>query len=1029
MFLILSPYVGEHPTTRGVPFTVKRKKGCYFVKTFSNRNPDGDPPKMVTLFDIEKVLEPISLKSTYREVVKPTRNIPYQFAIRYAPTNEALKQRTGLQRNSDNFRSPKPSPILFMDIDSLAMPEGMDWYDVKGQADYVCQLLHDEFPDLFPKDLAYIAKASGSAGRKLGTIRLHLYLENKFFITTEQMAHLVYNVINDKIEDLIDPAPYHARQPHYIADPAFLDDQVDPFKARGLNRVFCKFEGNCATIPANTPAYISRATVNLTEEHGKFFNRTSGERMFTDRVAEHLERMESAEDRMFVGHVPRLYHMAWEDGICLDFLEKVPTERETEEHGIFLYTILSKYHTVISGNRSIQDYMANGRKACMTKIVGEANRDIPGSIDSSVTSDDMVDYSSDVPDNIRSGQWGNIVQIARIPADSKPHEPYLKLNKLPPENTLTFIKASLGTGKTTAVKLWLARGEVKGRFLAITNTRALVDSNARIFGAPENEAYRKIKHHNEYYNDPDGRMSTTIHSIHRYKEMAELGMIDFVFIDEADAVMNELLNSTLMRERRKCMDTLGELLASAKHVILSDGDIGKETIEAYHGLSKVRKPINVIEHKREMLAGARAYELGDLESIWSITSASLSHGDKVLVVTDLGPDDLNIRQMTLATLHPTKVIKQIHSNSSQDEDIKEILKYTNEGLKKQGIDGLICSPSVTNGVDFRYFDTICVITMSGTQPPNLRFQALRRDRGAKEIYYYTDKKTRGFKSGYTSDMATSAASWLERNQTFYGLRRTRESMRFPATLRYYLLDQGCQVEVMKDTWEPLNYEEAKLAYHEERINAIVMATETYQPPRHNDAWDAKNKVVKYYDLNSTSEVCEISAGRYVTDKPDKKMAFLHDIVQAGLWDKILECEWTSKPFVKFLDTRGHVFYQATGSSANPILANMYLRMMGIEYDKETGRADIAKVKKWYRVFCIMNELQIPKAFMTEEELLLSDESFNDISMGRNKVIKHPVATGGLAWGAVKKDEVIEEVVEIPVTPENHGLSWLKVKGE
>ncbi|BAV81251.1 putative replication origin binding protein [Vibrio phage VCPH] len=1043
MFVILSPYIGEHPTSRGVPFSVDSKDGCHFVKTFSNKNPEGDPPKLVTLFDIEEQVEPINLQQTLLMVNK-YRNRHYNFAIRYVPTTAAAEKAVGIRRVSDNFQTPKPSPILFMDIDSLPFPDGLEWHDVEGQGHYVCSVLHKEFPDLFPENMSFIAKASGSSGIKRGNIRLHLYLENKFFISTEQMAHLVYTVINEKHEDLIDPAPYHPRQPHYIADPSFLDDQKDPFKSNGHDRVAYYFKGNMAEIPANTPAYVSRSTVTLSDEHNRFLERTNGECMFSERVAGYLADLEEREDTMFTRGVPRLYHMAWEDGVCLDFLEKAPTEREQEEHGIFLYTILSKYPKVVEGTRCIQDYFNNGRKACLTKIVGEARRDIPVSIDSAVTSQEMVDYSTDVPDNLRSGRWGNTTQIARIESDSKLHDQYLKVSNVPPANTLTFIKASLGTGKTTAVKLWLARGEVQGRFLAITNTRALVDSNARIFGAPENEAYRKIKFHNEYYNDPDGRMSTTIHSIHRYKEMAELGMIDFVFIDEADAVMNELLNSTLMRERQKCMDTLGELLSSAKNVVLSDGDISEETIKAYHGLCKVQKPVNVIEHKREMLKGASAYELGDPESIWSITSASLSHGDKVLVVTDLGPDDLNIRQMALSNLHPGKVIKQIHSNSSNDEDIREILKYTNEALKKQEIDGLLCSPSVTNGVDFRYFDTVCVITMSGLQPPNLRFQAIRRDRGAKEIYYYTDSKTKGFMSGYTLDMAQKSASWLERNQIHYGLRRTRESARFPSTLRYYLLDQGAQVEVMKEKWEPLNYEEAKAAYDEERTNAIVMATEAYQARRHNDAWEAKNEVVKYYELDSTSEVCEHTAGLYVKEKPNKKMAFLNQIVRAKLWPKILECEWTAKPFVRFLDQKGHVFYQATGLSAKPILANMYLKQMGIEYDEDTGQANFEKIKRWYRAYCIMQEIDIPKDFMTEEELLLSDESFNDISMGRNKPIKLPkpvsISGNGLAWGNCKKDPETTTETPVKATPKPtgkgstakipvSGLAWGAAKGE
>lgn len=1001
MFVILSPFVGVHPTSKGHPMIIEQKQGNHFVKTFTDRSPLGAPPKMATMFDIEEILEPTNLLEVFEQVVEPYRDKSYCFAIRYAPVAGIGESR--LRRVSDNFKSTPASPIIFMDIDSVVLPDDIEWHEVGKQAKYVCSLLHENFPEYFPDNMAYIAKASGSSGVKRGTIRLHLYLENTTYLTTEQMAYLVYEVINKKFPDLIDPAPYHARQPHYIADPVFLDSQVDPFKEGGYDRVcsnITKGTVGMSTIPANTPKHIARDSVTLTAEHAKFFDNTIGERYYTERLLDHLDVMKDAEDSMFVAHVPRLYHMAWEDGISLEFLEQKPTQHARDRHGLFLQDILRDYKSVIDGRRSINDYFQNGRKACMTKIVQEAARPLPAKVNIPKI-DSQWDSRGDLPDNFRSAEWVDGDDITMLPTDSVPEDQYLKLSQLPPANELTFIKASLGTGKTTAVKLWLAKGQVSGRFLSITNTRALVDSNAKIFNAPENEAYRKHKFHSEFYNDEDGRMSTTIHSIHRYKEMAELGMIDFVFIDEADAVMNELINSSLIRDRTKCTDTLGELLASAKYVILSDGDVGKETIEAYHGLCKTSKKINVIEHKRDMLQGAKAYEIPKAESIWSITSASISHGDKVLVVTDMGPDNLNIRQKTLSKLHPTSVIKQVHSSSSGDDDIREILKHTNVALKEQDITCLLCSPSMTNGVDFSYFDTVCVITDSPTQTPNLRFQAIRRDRSAKTIYYYTGKKTKGFKSGYRQEMLQYTTDWLARSQISYGLRRGRECARFPTTLRYYLLDQGAKVDVMHEDWEPLDYTESKLEYEEERINAIVMANETYQAKRHNDAWVAKQECAKYYCLGSTSEVCEETAGWYVRDKPHKKMSFLNDIVQAGLWKVLKSCIISAAPLTNFLKQEGHKFYQATGVSANPVFAKMYLGQCGIEI-VENEITDFEKVIRWYRTFCRINEMQIPKEFMTTEELLLNSESFLDISSGDNKPIKIqelPAGSNGISWGS------------------------------
>ena len=64
MFVILSASLGSHPSTRGVPYRVTSKQDNYFVKTFSDRNPAGSPPKMVTLFDVDEIAEPTNLEET-----------------------------------------------------------------------------------------------------------------------------------------------------------------------------------------------------------------------------------------------------------------------------------------------------------------------------------------------------------------------------------------------------------------------------------------------------------------------------------------------------------------------------------------------------------------------------------------------------------------------------------------------------------------------------------------------------------------------------------------------------------------------------------------------------------------------------------------------------------------------------------------------------------------------------------------------------------------------------------------------------
>jgi hypothetical protein len=112
---------------------------------------------------------------------------------------------------------------------------------------------------------------------------------------------------------------------------------------------------------------------------------------------------------------------------------------------------------------------------------------------------------------------------------------------------------------------------------------------------------------------------------------------------------------------------------------------------------------------------------------------------------------------------------------------------------------------------------------------------------------------------------------------------------------------------------------------------------------------------------------------------------------------------SAAPLAEFLKKEGHKFYQATGVSANPVFAKMYLGQCGIDI-VEGEVTDFDKVVRWYRTFCLLNEMQIPKEFMTEEELLLHNEGSYDINSGDNKPIKvpsMPTEGNGLSWGSIK----------------------------
>ena len=463
-------------------------------------------------------------------------------------------------------------------------------------------------------------------------------------------------------------------------------------------------------------------------------------------------------------------------------------------------------------------------------------------------------------------------------------------------------------------------------------------------------------------------MSTTIHSIHKFKNF--VGQIDVIFIDECDAVMNDLLFAPVVKQRRECISVLREILLSAKVVILSDGDISAETIEAYGSLIDFDKPVSYYKHHRKMLSDAQAYEFPDESSIWVALQTSLEMGEKSILVSDCGPDELNEKGLTLRN-NTGAIVKEIHSNSTSDIDIRRILDYTTNELIEQQIDCLLCSPSVTSGVDFNYFDNVFVITRTANQAPNMRFQAIRRDRGAKNIFYFIDKSTSGFSAG--SEQYNIDEGWMELAQQLYVKRRELESRNFISTLRYYLLDQGATIDIFSESWGKIDSSAAE--YTAERVSAILSSTPDWCAPRHADAYEAKLMLVKYFHLDSIKSITQEHAEMWISKKPHKRAEFFHKL-QDIFWKDIKKCSnVTISPFIEALKKHKKDFFIRTGQSANPKYARMYLTQMGINKEMETEQ-----IVDWYRTYCSIEGISVPYEFMTDEEKALADEAQNELGV-------------------------------------------------
>ncbi|QGH45254.1 hypothetical protein [Bacteriophage Eos] len=919
MFSILQGHAGfSRDPASGIWREVK-VEDYIFAKVFSDAHPEGKPASMPYKFNVVDKVDPQNLEEMY-PVMEWLTNDPHLVAVR----GTCLVPEKAVRRKRANFNVSHASHIIAMDVDGISDTGGFDTFDLEHLGKHVIKLLNSISEDMFPLNAGFIAHASSSAGIKPG-IRMHMLLESNIPVTQGQLKFL-FTSINDSSRqkykfDIADLAYYSSVQLHYFADPIFKDSFHDPFKAEGKPRLV-KVKGRTLNLPKGLPDYEATRG-EFKEEFLSLLDQIKGKKMASEKVEETISELEEADDGVYLRIIPKLYHRALEDGVDFAWLEKE------------IKPALDEYIATKDNTRTIQDYYNNGRKQALKAFVNNSKRVVP-------------------ENNVKG------VPIAQLHTDSPEGFNFLKINRPPPEGHLTFVKASLGTGKTTAVTRWLDNDQLPGTFLAVTNTRALVSSNAKKFSAGQ---YDKPVDMMNFKRGAEKRMSTTIHSIHKFKNF--VGQIDTIFIDECDAVMNDLLFAPVVKQRRECISVLRDILLSAKTVILSDGDISAETIEAYGSLIDFDKPVSYYTHHRRMLSKANAYEFPDESSIWVAMQTSLEMGEKSILVSDCGPDELNEKGIALRRNTGAKV-KEIHSNSTSDVDIRRILDYTTNELIEQEIDCLLCSPSVTSGVDFNYFDNVFVITRTSNQAPNMRFQAIRRDRGAQNIYYFIDKSTSGFSAG--SEQYNIDEGWLELAQQLYVRRRELESRNYASTLRYYLLDQGAKIDIFSESWG--NIDSAAEEYHAERVAAIFNSTAEYTMPRHADAYEAKLMIAKYYHIeDGIKGITQEHVEAYIKEKPNTRAEFFHKM--HGLFlESIKQCSnVTIKPFVEALKKHKKEFFLLTGQSAHPKYARMYLGMMGIGKDLE-----LDKIIDWYRTYCSIEGMPIPYKFMTDHEKAMHDEA-------------------------------------------------------
>jgi hypothetical protein len=851
-----------------------------------------------------------------KPILKTLGNDPKALIIRHKYINPTIGDVVFRQAK---FVKNEASKIICMDIDELELPLNIDRKDIAAQGLYVCDILHKCVPNIFPDDMGFIAQGSSSAGLS-NIIKLHLWLENYDCVDQSQLKNLFYNVnstFKAKFEtkiNLVDISLYNDIQAHYTAYPLFEENLSDPLKGKRTRYSY----GNRCYVPQDYVSYVKPA-VTTDAERATYLNAIVGSTIKSTELENRLNGLKDWSSTMsgLRTAVISTYHTAVQGQYCLDLLRREMAE------------IL---HDKRPGE--LDNYVAQGIASAVSNVKACSVREVPSTC-----------LGLPIP-TISGG------------SDIK----FLNMERHPPEDSVTFLKATLGTGKTYNIEQWLKNGHIEGNFLALTDTSALVESNTKRFSPARD--FRNPKGRLDFVTGKVQRLSGTLHSLYKIKDLTT--SFDFLFIDEADSLMNNLLFATIISEEKRAViiEVLRELLQNTNRVVISDGDISEETVSQYVQLMQGSRELYRVEHKRQNLKGVRAYKHVKESSLWGSLQGHLELGDKCLLVSDSSPKVINEYLASFNRLMPSKIIKVVHSASTDDVDIRDIIDNTTVALRRQEVDALLCSPSITNGVDFNYFDVVFILTTSENHTPNMRFQAMMRERSPEVIHYYFGLM-RQFSTGFSG--ITTDKDFLPIARKAYAARREREYKTYVATFNYYLVESGATVEVIDVPYDNPQEKIDKEEYLIERTMAILNCREGETPPRHNDAYIMQEKIKFFYEVENLSwddVTC------FLTEKPDKCAEYFHklykdfgnDILSANA--EILLVSLLKKP---------SQFYLAVGESLYGITG-----IKGINKAKQIlSRCGVKKnalnLIEWYKKYC-----EYTDGVSTPLDFLPSKETINEL---------------------------------------------------
>lgn len=317
---------------------------------------------------------------------------------------------------------------------------------------------------------------------------------------------------------------------------------------------------------------------------------------------------------------------------------------------------------------------------------------------------------------------------------------YLNIIDIDENKKLNILKSPTGSGKTTNTINYIKKERLNNptiKIYSITHLITIADDHHKRF----NKADIKIFHYkntdlnfldDDYINDYKYSGGVVV-----INSLTRLLNLDFsnsiIYLDEINAVIECLLNSSVIKNRREIINAFIDILNQSKFIIATDATITNLTYDFLKLVMNGEEKINFVINTYQNGNNIPCYFIEDYNKIEELLKEDLKNNENFMACfnSKRKTDDLNASILTINPEYKEKILKYTSTHGEKIEDVNEEWKGKIS----------LFSPSIVQGIDYNpeiKINVYCFVYGDTTLNPVQVAQQIARNRNPKNIYIYIE---------------------------------------------------------------------------------------------------------------------------------------------------------------------------------------------------------------------------------------------------------------------------------------------------